>query len=255
MNSDLDWALTMYGLFARKGDTEDMWYAVIEGDPWSKQRARFANGVAYQPKADRDAEKATRNAMRSNKPSSFIGNIALACRFYRSNFQRIDTDNLVKHVCDSGKGLLWPDDSQITLALGEVQYDPARPRTVIVVGHHESTMRRGIDRQRPCGWCEKLFIPPAGKRGGVPYCSASCSYAARTTALFPKECPQCHKTFQPTTARQRLCSRECSYASLHGKRRGTGKPNSRCEECGVELTHSRGGRCRTCWKANPNFYT
>jgi Holliday junction resolvase RusA-like endonuclease len=249
----MDWAFDLYELFGRGGDDEQMRYLDVAGDPWSKARPRFARRGAYQPRDDREAEQRLAWRMKAGGAPQFPGNVMLACRFYRSNAQRVDADNLLKHVCDSANGVLWKDDSQVTLALAELHYDPARPRTIILAGNHASTLLRGDDRQQPCAHCDELFLPLPGRRE-QRFCSTACAYAARTTALPAKACEQCGESFRPTTKRQILCSRECHTEWLRGRNRGRGGPMSRCTECGKELAHRRGGRCRDCWRANPNFY-
>jgi Holliday junction resolvase RusA-like endonuclease len=249
--------MDLYSMFARGGPDERLYYVQINGEPWSKSRPRFTRrGGTYQPKDDRDAEERLRLRLRVRIDSPFPGNVMLVCRFYRSNFQRIDTDNLLKHVCDSANGILWKDDSQVTFVLGEVNYDPDWPRTIILAGDHDSTLRRGDDRHRPCERCGAMFLPPAGKAGeGRRWCSRECSYAARTTALQPIVCPQCGVTFKPTAKRQVLCSQACVSAKLTNRNRAARVgPPSECTECGKTLTHRRGGRCRDCWRAAPNFY-
>ena len=185
----------------------------------------------------------------------FTGNVMLACRFYRSNYQRIDADNLLKHVCDSATGILWQDDSQVTLVLGDIQFDKERPRTVIVAGNHYSTLERGDDALRPCTHCDKPFMPTPGRpRDEQRFCSSRCSYAARTTVLAEITCPQCRKSFRPRTKTQIVCSRTCAGNRLTGQNRAKGGPMSCCTDCGKELAHRRGGRCRDCWRKDPGFY-
>jgi len=253
--SDKEWAFLLYESFARGGDDEQIYYVTVPGDPWSKSRPRFARGKTYQPKDDLAAEQALKWRMRAAKARMFPGNVMLVCRFYRSNFQRIDADNLIKHVCDSGNGVLWADDSQVTLVLGEIQYDRENPRTVILVGNHASTLLRGTDEQRPCVHCGLLYTPHPGRgRDQQRFCSPRCSYDARTTVLSDIQCAQCGKTFRPTTKTQTLCSRACRADLLRAKRRAAAAPFSRCTECDKELKQRRGGRCRDCWRKNPRFY-
>lgn len=137
---DRDWATQMITLF---GTGDDMIFTVLRGEPWSKARPRFDRaGHVYQDPQDRDAERSTGWRLRSVARQNIFGNILLACRFYRSTLRRIDGDNLLKHICDAGNGVLWKDDSQITMKIAEVLHDPAYPRTVIAVGRHLSTMKR-----------------------------------------------------------------------------------------------------------------
>lgn len=250
---DSDWATHLYELLARGGDDEQMFLATIAGDPWSKSRPRFARGKAYKPRDDKSAEDALKWNLIARKAPMFHGNVMVACRFYRSNLQRIDADNLLKHVCDSANGILWKDDSQVTLVIGEMHLDANNPRTVIMAGNHESTLLRGTDNRRNCAHCKETFIPNAGRKEHR-FCSTRCAYAARVTALQPRTCAHCGISFQPPTKKQAFCSRKCGYDSLKGKPRNGNGPNSRCSECAKELSHRRGGRCRDCWVNSPGFY-
>jgi predicted amidophosphoribosyltransferase len=60
--------------------------------------------------------------------------------------------------------------------------------------------------------------------------------------------------FRPVSQYRRLCSPECRQDSLRDRRKRQAKPFSKCSDCGKELSHRRGGRCRECWRANPRFY-
>jgi Holliday junction resolvase RusA-like endonuclease len=244
---DREWASALCSLFSRGGNDESMRYLVVDGEPWSKSRPRFTKrGATYQPRDDSEAEQRLAWRMKASSAVAFPGNVMLACRFYRGNEQRIDADNLVKHVCDSANGVWWADDSQVTLVIGEVQYDPARPRTIIMAASHVSTMLRGDDRQEPCARCGKSFIPAYGRKGSQRFCSATCGCAARRVVLERRACPQCNESFEPKDRRQVYCSVACGAQA-----RGTRQPGSNCTECGKELAHRRGGRCRDCWRANP----
>lgn len=253
---DRDWASELYRLFARGGDDERMFYLVIEGDPWSKSRPRFTRrGGAYQSRDDEAAERALGRKLKAGGAQPFPGNVMLACRFYRANYQRIDADNLLKHVCDSANRILWEDDSQVTLVLGEILYDPARPRTVIVAGNHMSTLLRGVDAQRACEHCGQLYQPtPGRKRDEQRFCSRQCNYAGRSTTLADRACAQCGEIFHPITKTRTLCSAACRVESLRAKRKVKAIPLSTCSQCGRQLTHRRGGRCRDCWRANTQTY-
>jgi Holliday junction resolvase RusA-like endonuclease len=253
---DREWALNLYGLLGRGGDDEALFYAVVDGDPWSKSRPRFTRrGRTYQPRDDEAAEQALKWRLKAAGARPFPGNVMLVCRFYRANYQRIDADNLLKHVCDSANGILWADDSQVTLVLGEVLYDAEHPRTVILAGNHASTLLRGVDAQRPCEHCGKLYQPtPGRKRDEQRFCSRECNYAGRVTVLTDRACGQCGDTFHPTTKTQFLCSAVCRAESLRAKRKAKATPLSNCSECGKQLTHRRGGRCRDCWRANSRTY-
>lgn len=118
----------------------------IPGDPATKARHRTTeDGQTYKDRADREAEKRTRahlTAMVAARGGTLPGNLALGCIFYRRTRGTIDADNMLKHVCDAGNRVAWLDDNQITAVLGVIEYDPAAPRTCIVIGPHHSTMHR-----------------------------------------------------------------------------------------------------------------
>lgn len=255
MTADKDWAFSLYDLFARGGDDEQMFYAQIKGDPWSKSRPRFTRtGRTYKPRDDQEAEQRLRWNLKANNARPFKGNVMLVCRFYRSNFQRIDTDNLLKHVCDSANGILWADDSQVTLTIGEIQLDPDNPRTVILAGNHQSSLTRGDDAMIPCQQCDTMFTPAAGRRGKQKFCTHRCAITSRGTNLEePINCAHCQKPFRRTTSAQTMCSRDCRADSLRDKRKAKAAPKSTCPQCGKELGHTRGGRCRECWRSNPSW--
>ncbi|MFJ6561998.1 RusA family crossover junction endodeoxyribonuclease [Streptomyces sp. NPDC091412] len=141
-------------------DAAQSWGRVIPGVPHSKGRPRFdTDGHAYTAKEDRDAEKATALHLRRWFRLPLTGNVALGCVFFRHNMQSIDTDNLIKHVCDAGNRIVWVDDSQITAKYGEIQLDAEHPRTILVMAPHVSTMLRGTDNVRPCTGCGLPFQP------------------------------------------------------------------------------------------------
>ncbi len=161
-------------------DEETAWGTVLAGEPHSKARPRFnKEGRAYKDPADAEAERATKDRMRLwwRRPP-LTGNVALGCVFHRSSRQEIDGDNLLKHVCDAGNGLLWVDDSQVTAKYAEIQLDPERPRTVLVIAPHVSTMRRGTDNVRPCEGCGGSFTP---SRAEQRFCKRECFQDSRRT--------------------------------------------------------------------------
>jgi Holliday junction resolvase RusA-like endonuclease len=183
---DQVWAYGLWAQFARPGTADQLFFLEIDGEPWSKMRPKFtAKGkpprqfvTTYQPPEDRAAEKHTRTMLKLAGPHKFGGNVLLVCRFYRSTMQPVDGDNMLKHVQDCGNGHLYGDDRQVTMGLHDVQYDPDRPRTVLLAGVHNSTMLRGEDLRKPCGTCGELFMPPSGRRQ-QRFCSTICAAAGR----------------------------------------------------------------------------
>lgn len=224
---------------------------VIPGEPASKSRPRFTRkGKPYRTKEDVDAEQRTAAHIRRVFPEPWTGNMAVGCVFFRPNKQRIDVDNMLKHVCDAANHIAWLDDSQITALYGIAEMDAAEPRTIIVFTTHTSSLVRGSDNMRPCERCSKPF--PLMGTSKKRFCGKSCSYKARGHDLNePVHCKHCKRPFRRTTTAQTMCSRECWADHLRGKAKARAKPKSVCPGCGKTLAHSRGGRCRECWRADP----
>jgi Holliday junction resolvase RusA-like endonuclease len=123
---------------------------VLPGDPAAKARPRFTKaGQTYKTDADTAAEARTGWKLRAAFRQPWTGNLAIAAVFFRQDRQRIDTDNLIKHVCDAGNGIAWIDDAQITAAYGVVELDAEHPRTVLVVARHVSSLDRSDVAVKP----------------------------------------------------------------------------------------------------------
>lgn len=242
--TDLDLGMDLARLLGIVANHDRMDIVTINGAPWSKSRPRFARGRTYTAREDADAEKRTLSYLTRVKP--YTGNVALGCVFFRPNRQRIDADNLLKHVCDAANGVIWADDSQITAIMGRVELDPANPRTVVVIGEHISTLTRGTDFHLPCPVCGT----PVPNESRVT-CSMECSliYRGYQSLAEPVPCKQCGKPFVRQTKTRSLCSDNCRVEWLRGARKKAARPFSRCFTCGKELAHRRDGQCRDCWKA------
>lgn len=129
----------------------------IPGAPHSKSRPRFTRtGRTYHKSDDVKAEHRTGIYLRATVREPFTGNVAIACLFFRPDRQRIDADNLLKHVCDAANGVLWVDDCQATATVAIVEYDKAEPRTVVAVSPHRSSMLRDLSK------------PPSKPTDGLP---------------------------------------------------------------------------------------
>lgn len=244
--SDLNRALGLLSALTDKPDL--MQVIVIDGPPASKARPRFAGGRAYTSAESKRAERATAMRLKMAVPSPMTGNVAMVCLFFRPNKQRIDADNMLKHVCDAANGILWKDDSQATSITGVVELDAERPRTVVAIAPHATSMTRGEDDVGRCEQCGGE-IPMSGRGYKLKFCSASCRGRSRAVAsIGERSCEHCKKLFQPANTRQRLCSSACRIESLRNRKRLAAKPKSKCSSCGKQLAHRRGGQCRDCWK-------
>jgi Holliday junction resolvase RusA-like endonuclease/predicted nucleic acid-binding Zn ribbon protein len=247
---DFDHACEMYERIASGSTDEFMLYVVIPGAPPSKARPRHGKGFTYVTPESRAAEARTALFLTRLVAAPLEGNVALGCVFFRPNKQRIDTDNMLKHVCDAANGVLWVDDSQVTAVMGITEYDAGNPRTLIVVGRHASSMTRGADDQYPCVVCGAAIVAAGQNRRKT--CSKACAFKARGMVLLvePVPCEQCGVPFKRINKYQRFCTRDCAVDSFRSKRKSHALPFARCSDCDVELTHRRGGRCRACWAAS-----
>ncbi|MEU7323323.1 RusA family crossover junction endodeoxyribonuclease [Streptomyces griseoviridis] len=155
----------------------ESWGTVLVSEPHSKARPRFnKDGRAYKDPVDAEAEQAKKWLLRAWwRRAPLTGNVALGAVFFRSTRQEIDADNMLKHLCDAGNGILFVDDSQITAKYGGIELDPVRPRTLLVLAPHVSTMQRGTDYVRDCAGCGKPFTP---SRDAQRACSRDCVPAA-----------------------------------------------------------------------------
>lgn len=190
------------------GDPEEIKYLVIEGAPPSKARPRFGKGArVHSSKEMRAAEMRTGLCLRQSFREPLEGNVALACVFFRPNRQRIDADNMLKHVCDAANGIVWKDDSQVTAIMAVVEMDAEHPRTLVAVAPHTSSLQRGTDAVYPCAQCGSP-ISYDGMTHKPKFCSKKCRYEAQESPLLPPK---------------------------------------KCLHCGNQFTPNRGGRCRPCW--------
>lgn len=237
-------------LSAIASDPDEILVITLRGKPASKSRPRFGKGGrVYSSQEQRAAERATAMQIRAAVKSPMTGNVALACVFYRPNRQRIDVDNMLKHVCDAANGIAWHDDSQVTSITGVVELDEENPRTVIAITQHATSMTRGADAVRGCAHCGAP-VSLIRKTGRAPkYCSPACrSVVSRVASIAERPCPQCRESFAPSNSRQKFCSTDCRAASIRGSQKAAAAPFSKCSDCGAGLSHRRGGRCRECWR-------
>lgn len=246
--SDIDRALSIYQFIAATGDEERLAYAVFAGNPVSKHRARHAGGRTFTTEGQKEAQETLGNALRSAIGEPFRGNVAVGCIFYRRTQQPVDVDNLLKHVLDSATGVAWLDDRQVTAVIGILECDPDRPRTVIVIGRHDSSLVRDTLISGVCEYCGAAIEHPSWRKTKQRFCSPACTAKSRGEDLSePVACRQCGELFNRGNARQVLCSESCRTAWLSGKRKAEAQPNF-CVDCGTQTPNYRATRCRACWR-------
>jgi len=216
---------------------------VIHGQPPSKARPRFAKGAVYSSRGQRDAERYTKRTLAAAFERPLLGNVAVVCGFYRSNYQRVDVDNMLKHVMDAANGTVWEDDMQVTAMSGYLELDTEHPRTVIGIASYESSLSRFAIPLRKCERCDAEFQPQFhGSK--QRYCGRECAAKGaglRRRAKAP--CRTCGTVFVREHALQRYCSDACGA----GKNKKL-KPlfGEKCTDCGT--SRIKPGRCRRCWK-------
>lgn len=219
--------------------------AIIEGPPMSKARPRFRqDGRVYASSEQVAAEEAMAVQLKQYIEAPIEGNVAVGCIFFRPNKQRIDVDNMLKHVMDSANGILWHDDSQVTALAGSVELDRERPRTVIVIGDHQTSMTRvgKLFKTFTCLECGSLF---ESKQHKPKYCCRDCWTAAtKRMKMEPKRCLACGTTFQPRVKAQKFCSESCRRAGV----RMYQKKTNVCRDCGGPVSRPEYIRCRSCWR-------
>lgn len=169
---------------------------VLDGDPMSKARSRFTKrGAAYTPASVKAAEDRWVQRLANHQP--FTGNVALVALFVRADHQRIDVDNMVKLVMDAcTRAAVWQDDSQVTALAGAVELDPYRPRTILGLAPHQSTMQRGSDHWPVCGTCGEKFNPAGRHR--PKYCSQKCREQRPSPTPRPRPPSPSQTTMLPT---------------------------------------------------------
>lgn len=227
----------------------------IAGNPYSKARPRVTSRGTYTPaaqKANADALAWDIRIACQHRP--FTGNVAVDLTFYRRNRQRIDLDNLIKQVLDAANGVAWLDDSQVTAITAKLHYDPADPRTDLVITDDESTMERGTKAfhvEASCERCGSRFTyRPYPSQRAPRYCSQSCTLEAT--------CEECGRWFRKQDRRQRFCSRPCAARSratrtkISNAAKARARPPNYCRRCNARLARGPSVLCRDCWFAIPS---
>ncbi len=126
----------------------------LEGEPIPKGRPRAFVGRSgklafYSPADTREAERALgelfrHELRRKGLEAPLSGPLALVAFFYRSTMRRVDDDNLRKLVLDGAtRAGVWHDDDQVTAGAQLIELDRERPRTLIALCPHDSSMQRG----------------------------------------------------------------------------------------------------------------
>jgi len=136
-----------------------LWFE-IPGEPVPKGRPRaFVNAKTgklgfYSPKDTRDAERAIGERFRHELVRRSVelpleGPLTLVTLFFRSTRRIVDDDNLRKLVMDAAtRAHVWGDDDQVTGGAQIIALDRERPRTLVALAPHDSTLVRASRRGR-----------------------------------------------------------------------------------------------------------
>jgi crossover junction endodeoxyribonuclease RusA len=202
---------------------------VIDGEPVSKQRPRFARnkgGGVYTPKNTKEAQQvigwSIRSAYRQLVPEP-DGAFWVVLHFYTKNRQRRDLDNMCKLVFDACNGLVWRDDAQVEVLTARVTRQSERPRTEMEI--YQIVSDTPFIRCKACKRTVRTY-PSWPHRN---YCSKRCSDAAMRNGI-DVPCANCGKEIHRAecslaATRQHFCSVECK--SLHLTKECT------CAKCGA----------------------
>lgn len=122
---------------------------VIPGAPRAQKRHRDGKGFKYDPSLGDKIDLAHELRGFPDRPSE--GNLALVAIFYRPDRRWMDGDNLQKLLLDAGtRANLWHDDCQVTAGAFVIELDKLRPRTVVLLGPHNSTLdRSNVEARKP----------------------------------------------------------------------------------------------------------
>ena len=96
----------------------------VEVKPKQRPRFNFKTGHAYTPKETKDCEMVIGQYMKAQSfnvgiiPKGTSIRLSFDIQITNKRSTKSDIDNYLKTVMDSGNGILWDDDSQITSIAG-----------------------------------------------------------------------------------------------------------------------------------------
>ena len=222
----------------------------VPGDPVAHQRPRFTRtGHTYTPEKSRSFKLGIAALIKAKIPTARdpLSKFGVQARFYRSNRQRIDADNLLKSVLDAcTQSGIWKDDSQVVELAARVWLAQAVPRLEFIV-----YLAPDPSPGKPCPQCGKETR--FGKLSKRIYCSRACANASKRISLVCRQCrrpfdiPRCKVKGNPGYPRA-FCSRECSIEAFRALKRIKGKESDtwRCGVCGGRVSRKEYKQCRAC---------
>ena len=221
-------------------DEESIVCFTFKGEPKSKRNKW----------SDANHGKELIRLFRSEIPHGFSKSVAIAAIFYRPNYQRIDVDNMMKMVMDSGtRAGVWRDDSYVIAEGCRVELDHHHPRIVIAVCSASTSFDR--DYCFICKVCGKAFRRPgkATFKNPPSTCSRSCRFVLYAKDRGSARCPKCSVEFVRRIAGQKYCSRRCSDSRPRVRLSSSNqRPWPKCIICGERVSRREYLRC---WKCSP----
>lgn len=147
--------------------------AVIDGEPRSKGRAKYnrATGQVYKGAEDRDGEERIAWEVKAQNPGLDLNDshdLGVSLKFYCSDRQRRDIDNMTKAVFDALNGVAWRDDMQVIRLSAEIHRDGTESRTELEV------FTVGESLEKDCIVCGKPLPRVRRRFDRAKFCSMEC---------------------------------------------------------------------------------
>jgi Holliday junction resolvase RusA-like endonuclease len=225
---------------------EKLFEITIQGEPIAHCRPRFSRGRVYNTQTTTNFKQRVGFIIKSqyNKLVDLDSKFRIDMKFYRSNRQRVDIDNLSKSILDAITNIkLWKDDSQVNEIHAEKFTVCSEPKTEIILYRISDNSPR-----ETCPICKKPMVN-SYKSSKRKVCSREC--LSKSVKKIIKVCKMCGKEFEILKCQDRysknFCSRICSlnfYAKLKTELRGPS--HWRCQVCGGSVSRKEYKRCWGC---------
>lgn len=206
---------------APTGGTSEVARFVLDGEPMSKARPRFARKgdktYTFTPEATVKAEEAIAWAFRQAAPHFQPNDViayGIVAHFVCATRHRRDIDNMVKLILDGLNKVAWADDNQVAELIARKSVDPEGARTEVIIyeagDFHTHTYVcpacGGPKSARAVGLCRECYLKtPAHERG-----NPMTAERVRLRAI-EEPCPVCGLLFRPWSRSGRV-SRTCSVS-------------------------------------------
>ena len=200
---------------------------IVPGEPLPHGRPRFnkRTGHAYSPERSEHYKKAVALCVRVATTSrGLTGAFSLSMVFYRTDFLRLDIDNLMKSILDGiTQSGFWLDDSQVQEVHAKLLRGQKEPRAEIVINEVENFNAKPM---LVCQQCGKLFRdysttcrPP--RKDGKIFCSKECKKIEATVLIACIVCGKDFSRLRAYTKHQKdTCSKKCGQVLRRKNEKG-----------------------------------